>query len=304
MNKKYVKPIVLTVVFLISVLVFSELTNKVNKDLTTTMAEASLPIMHFVCDDQVVNELHGYVQEMDMLSMRDGLMPVGKERGLHLEIMTYGNHVDKLSYEIRSIDGKRLLVEEDDADITVTQDKVDCDISLPSLFEDNQEYNMKFTLTMGEREVYYYTRIVRTLDYYTDECLDFALTFHDYTFRDDAKDFIPTYMDPATGDATTLNYVDLTCTLRQITWANFNGVKLTEPVVSFNKPKGVVGVYVDPSSGLLADKACPVKRLTYYKKGTEPTRYCPVHRETERPSIHKEKTDPKSIPWYKKVLPF
>lgn len=235
MNKKYVKPIVLTVVFLISVLVFSELTNKVNKDLTTTMAEASLPIMHFVCDDQVVNELHGYVQEMDMLSMRDGLMPVGKERGLHLEIMTYGNHVDKLSYEIRSIDGKRLLVEEDDADITVTQDKVDCDISLPSLFEDNQEYNMKFTLTMGEREVYYYTRIVRTLDYYTDECLDFALTFHDYTFRDDAKDFIPTYMDPATGDATTLNYVDLTCTLRQITWADFTGVKLTEPVVSFKE---------------------------------------------------------------------
>lgn len=88
-------------------------------------------------------------------------------------------------------------------------------------------------------------------------------------------------------------------------WAEFMEKSLkTEPVVSFNKPKGVVGVYVDPSSGLLADKACPVKRLTYYKKGTEPTRYCPVHRETERPSIHKEKTDPKSIPWYKKVLPF
>lgn len=225
----------LTVVFLISVLVFSVITNKVNKDLTTTMDEASLPIMHFVYDDKVVNELHGYVQEMDMLSMRDGLLPIGKERGLHLEIMTYGNSVDNLSYEIRSIDGERLLVEEDDADITVTQDKVNCDISLPSLFEDNQEYNMKFTVTMADKEVYYYTRIVRTMDYYTDESLDFALTFHDYTFRDDAKDFIPTYMDPATGDATTLNYVDLTCTLRQITWADFTGVKLTEPVASFKE---------------------------------------------------------------------
>ena len=199
------------------------------------MDEASLPIMHFVYDDKVVNELHGYVQEMDMLSMRDGLLPIGKERGLHLEIMTYGNSVDNLSYEIRSIDGERLLVEEDDADITVTQDKVNCDISLPSLFEDNQEYNMKFTVTMADKEVYYYTRIVRTMDYYTDESLDFALTFHDYTFRDDAKDFIPTYMDPATGDATTLNYVDLTCTLRQITWADFTGVKLTEPVASFKE---------------------------------------------------------------------
>lgn len=244
MNKKYVKPIVLTVVFLISVLVFNVLTNKVNNDLTTTMEEASLPIMHFVYDDTVVNELHGYVQEMDMLSMRDGLMPIGKERDLHLEIMSYGNSVENLAYEIRSIDGERLLVEEDNADITVTQDKVDCNISLPSLFEDNQEYNMKFTLTVDGREVYYYTRIVRSLNYYTDECLDFALLFHEYTFRDDAKDFIPTYMDPATGDATTLNYVDLTCTLRQITWANFTGVKLTEPVAAFKEVGSLYNVVI------------------------------------------------------------
>lgn len=235
MNNKYVKPIVLTAVFLISVVVFSMMTNKVNKDSTTTMAEASLPVMYFVYDDKNINELHGYVQEMDMLSMRDGLMPIGEERNLHLEVMTYGNEVENLSYKIRSIDGERLLMEEDNADITVTQDKVGCNISLPSLFEDNQEYNMEIVLTVDGKSVYYYTRVVRALECYTHECLNFAMTFHDYTFRDDAKDFIPTYMDPATGDATTLSYVDLSCTLRQITWADFTGVKLTEPVASFKE---------------------------------------------------------------------
>ena len=235
MNNKYVKPIVLTVIFLISVVVFSMMTNKVNKDSTTTMAEASLPVMYFMYDDKSINELHGYVQEMDMLSMRDGLMPIGEERSLHLEVMTYGNKVENLSYKIRSIDGKRLLMEEDDADITSTQDKVACNISLPSLFEDNQEYNMEIVLTVDGKDVYYYTRMVRSLNCYTNECLDFAMTFHDYSFRDDAKDFIPTYMDPATGDATTLSYVDLSCTLRQITWADFTGVKLTEPVASFKE---------------------------------------------------------------------
>jgi len=235
MNNKATKPIVLTVVFLISVFVFSMLTNKVNIDSTTTMEEASLPVMHFIYDDTVINELHGYVQEMDMLSMRDGLVPIGEDRSLHLEIMTYGNEIDNLSYQIRSMDGERLLVEEDHADITVTQDKVGCNISLPSLFEDNQEYNMEVVATVGDKEVYYYTRIVRAMDCYTEESLDFAKLFHEYTFRDDAKDFIPTYMDPATGDATTLNYVDLSCTLRQITWADFTGVKLTEPVASFKE---------------------------------------------------------------------
>ena len=235
MNNKAVKPIVLTVVFLVSMIVFSILTNKVNKDLTTTMGEASLPVVHFVYEEKAINELHGYVEEMDMLSMRDGLMPIGEDRVLNLEIMTYGNEIDNLSYKIRSMDSERLLVEEDKAEITTTQDKVACQIHLPSLFEDNQEYNMELVITLGDKEVYYYTRIVRALDAYTSETLDFAMTFHDYTFRDDADTFIPTYMDPATGDATNLSYVDLSCTLRQITWADFTGVKLTEPVASFKE---------------------------------------------------------------------
>lgn len=235
MNKTYVRPMVLTGVFLLALVVFSMLTNKVNRDQTTTMKDASLPVMHFIYNDMAVGELHGYAQEMDMLSMRDGLMPIGEERVLNLEIMTYGNKVDHLSYKIRSMDSERLLVEVEDADITATKDKVACSINLPSLFEDNQEYNMEIVLTVGEKEIYYYTRIVRATDCYTEETLDFAMQFHEYTFREDADTFIPTYMDPATGDATNLAFVDLSCTLRQITWADFTGVKLTEPVASFKE---------------------------------------------------------------------
>ena len=235
MNNKMTKPIVLTVVFLVSVIVFSILTNKVNKDLTTTMDEASLPVVYFVYGDMRINELHGYVDEMDMLSMRDGLMPIGEERELQLEIMTYGNDIENISYKIRSMDSERLLVEEDDADIMATQDKVGCNISLPSLFEDNQEYNMEIVLTLDGKEVYYYTRIVREMESFARETLDFAMTFHQYSFRDDASTFFPLYMDPATGDATNLSYVDLSCTLRQLTWAQFTGVKLTEPVASFKE---------------------------------------------------------------------
>ena len=134
MSSKATKPIVLLLVFIGALFIFSILTNKVNKDLTTTMKEASLPVMQFIYNDRELNELHGYVEEMDMLSMRDGLIPLGADRALQLEIMTYGNKVDALSYKIRSIDGTRLLVEENEAKIDVSQDKVECDISLPSIF--------------------------------------------------------------------------------------------------------------------------------------------------------------------------
>ncbi len=92
-------------------------------------------------------------------------------------------------------------------------------------------------------------------------------------------------------------------------WANFMEQALEdEPVKDFKQPKNIVAVEIDPESGLLAHKSCPVKRLTYYKKGTEPTKYCPHHtnRDSENdltPTKDKGK-NPSDDPWYKKVWPF
>ena len=102
MKSKATRPIVLVLVFLAAVFTFSLSTNKVNnKRVTTTMKEATLPVMQFVYNDHMLNELHGYTKEMDMLSMRDGLVPIGNNRTLDLEIMTYGQKVDRVSYKIR-----------------------------------------------------------------------------------------------------------------------------------------------------------------------------------------------------------
>lgn len=235
MGKKVVKPIVLTGIFLLALVTFSLTTNKVNKDLTANMDEASLPVMYFVYNGIQINELHGYTREMDLLSMRDSVLPIGEDRRLNMEFMTYGTEISNLSYQIRSLDGKRLLKEEENVPLSLERGKNTCEIELPSLFDEQQEYNMVLTAMVDEKPVYYYTRIMRANGCYVDESLAFAMKFHDYTFRNDAEDFIPTYMDPATGDATTLSYVDLSCTLRQITWANFQGVRLTEAVASFKE---------------------------------------------------------------------
>jgi penicillin-binding protein 2D len=63
-------------------------------------------------------------------------------------------------------------------------------------------------------------------------------------------------------------------------WVQFMEQALKdEPVLTFRPPKGTVGVYVNPDNGLLATKDCPVARLTYFVKGTEPTDYCHDHIE-------------------------
>ena len=136
-----------------ALITFSSLMNKENKDQTTTMESASLPVMQFVYNDMVINELHGYTSEMEMLSMRDGLLPLNATRQLLVEIDTYGNEIDNISYKIRSINSERLLVEVENTAFIAKDDRVDCKIQLPSLFEDNIEYNMEITLDIGEKKV-------------------------------------------------------------------------------------------------------------------------------------------------------
>jgi penicillin-binding protein 2D len=78
-------------------------------------------------------------------------------------------------------------------------------------------------------------------------------------------------------------------------WAHFMHNALADrQVIPFKKPKGVVGVYVNPQNGLLATDQCPVKRMTYYIEGTEPTDYCQEHEVKKMdPEVKKEKKNSK-----------
>lgn len=87
-------------------------------------------------------------------------------------------------------------------------------------------------------------------------------------------------------------------------WIHFmeNALK-EEPLKTFKAPKGTIGVYVNPENGLLATENCPIKRLTYFVAGTEPTEYCIEHldKEEEKPSLN-EKEEKQKMPWYKRIF--
>ncbi len=235
MKKKVIKPIVIFAVFIVALISFSVSANQTNEDLTMAMEEASLPIVYFYVNGNAINQLYGYTSEMDMVKMRDTITPVGADRMLSIGIDTYGASVNKILYEIRGMDGERLVADGEIGDYQTFGSKIKADIQIQNLLDENEEYLFIVTVQSGEDTIYYYTRLMQTTDCYVDECLSFALEFHDYTFREDAAEFIPTYMDPATGDATTLNYVDLSCTLKQITWAEFDCVPLYTPSVSIKE---------------------------------------------------------------------
>lgn len=235
MRKQIIKPVVLSVLFLVAVIFFSVITNKDNQDLTTTLAEATLPVVEFYQGDTPINELHGYVSKMDTTAMRDTITPVDDKRVLPMAVATYGYKIDGIRYEIRSMDGERLVAKSDVTDYQTNDNQITADLQIQNILAANDEYTLVVTLTSGKSEIYYYTRLMQTTDYYAKECMEFALKFHDYTFRDDADKFIPKYMDATTGDNTTLNYVDLSCTLKQITWADLKPEVLGDVVASYKE---------------------------------------------------------------------
>jgi hypothetical protein len=66
-------------------------------------------------------------------------------------------------------------------------------------------------------------------------------------------------------------------------------------------------VQVNPQSGLIATSDCPVSRLSYYIKGTEPTEYCMAHlndgsTEETAPEESPKEEAPKK--WWKKFVPW
>lgn len=235
MSKKVIKPIVLIVVFIAALITFCITTNKGNKDMTTKQADATLPVMSFNLDKIKINTLHGYTTEMDPTKMRDCVIPISDDRKLSLSISTYGMAVDRISYKIRSMDGKRLVADDEISSFSNKDNTIQADVNMPNVMDENTEYLLVFTITSGQDNVYYYSRIMQTDGKAAAKVVEFAKKFHDETFIKDDKSFFTTYMETTTGDRNTLAYVDLTSTVSQITWGSMAAAQYTNHVIALKE---------------------------------------------------------------------
>lgn len=230
MRKIISKLAVCIVVFILTLFVSSSIYNKGNEELTTSMAQASLPLVHFTTDKISYNYLHGLRQEMDGSFFRDTITPLGEGRTLSFVVDKYGNEISEISFEVRSIDGTRLVERTKVSDYSDKGDSIQASVTIKDLIEPGVEYNWILMLRIGNETVRYYTRIIDSEDYHTYEKLNFVKDFHDKTFdKEQAKDLV-TYMESnARGDNTTLSHVDIHCSLKQVTWADLNVTQISEP---------------------------------------------------------------------------
>ena len=135
MNKGFRRFLILLAVFVVAIFCFSKTMNHESTDMTTDMPAATLPVVYFERSDKVINELHGYVREMNAVSMRDTITPLEKDGLLNLRIDTYGQEIKGISYEVRSLDAIR-LVQNSESEISGGQSTVEAQIEVQNLLED------------------------------------------------------------------------------------------------------------------------------------------------------------------------
>lgn len=236
MRKVVTRVIYVIAVFFAAVLVMEHFSNRTNQATTVNMADATLPVVSMREGDYSYNELHGYTSEQSQEGFTTPLTKADNERQVQLQINMYGDTLTSCTYELRSMDGERLI---EDGDVTITQGQdgmSDGSIRFSTLMEPDQQYLLVIiTDTPNNPSVHFYTRVIYddsmdgNVSY--EKALAFARTFHDGTIDGSQKELITSCIEPDASKASS-SYAKVTIydTYDRITFADLNPEEVTSPV--------------------------------------------------------------------------
>ena len=177
MKKRLIKVGVLVAVFIATLVISSLIINSGTDDEIVDMGSPTLPRVSFTVGNTEVNPLFGYVQDMDVTAMRDTITPLGAGGSLTVNIEENGNEISDIAYEVYSLDGEDKYTE---GKADVPDEDGQALLQLGNILSDEvREAVLKVILTTGDETVSYYTRIAAPTDLTTQECLEYAMDFHD-----------------------------------------------------------------------------------------------------------------------------
>lgn len=232
MNRIWWKRIVAIVVFLISLFAIDFILNRDNSEITMDMPKATLPVVSVMSDNHKINTMYGYVSKREEAYTKDSITPISENREITIVIDTYQADIDSVAYEVRSIDGERLIEEGDVAVLQKMPDQIRFTIHLKDLIEENKEYAFVTILTVeGGEKVYYYTRFIQSEKFYTKDKIDFITNFHNMTFGEDGTELKKYLESNAKGDNSNFHKVNIHSSLAQVMWDTLSIERVEEPII-------------------------------------------------------------------------
>lgn len=245
MKKIIIKAVIIIAVFFTALFVISGVMNKGNTDMTVEMAKAALPVVTMQYGGRDVNELHGYKEPMEVNYMRECITPLAAGRKISLRIDCHESEVTGLSFEVRSIDGERLIEDTEVQDLTVEGEQIQAAFGLKDLIESDKEYALVLIVTTAEgEEIRYYTRVVFSENYFSNEKLDYVVDFSNKTFdKEKAKELTKYLESNAEGDNTTFGRVTIHSSFSQVTWGDLAVERVSSPKITIKELAAQTGSF-------------------------------------------------------------
>jgi len=233
MKRALIKGLLLGCIFALALLIISRVMNQGNTDMTTEMGEATYPVLSMNVGGHQIGCLHGYAQSMDCAYLRDNLQPIGENRKVDVRMDTYGQQIDAIGFEVRSLDGERLVESTPVEEYEVKGNEITFSITLKDLIENDTEYMLVFLVTPGGgTPIRYYSRIILSESLYVKEKLDYITDFHKRTFDKEEAAELTKYLESnAEGDNTTFHRVTIHSSFHQVTWGDLRVEEATEPCI-------------------------------------------------------------------------
>ncbi len=244
---KYIyRVIILLSVFVASLFYFSrdikEVVYKI--DNTTSMENATFPLVTIKAGDYKINLLHGYSSNLDANKIRETVTPINTDRSFEVLIDHKGMNIKKLNYEIRDFVSNALI--ETDS-VSVFEDKGEfqsAKIKLKAELAKDKEYAVKITLITDKSDkMYYYQRIKQNEEVYLKQKLDFIMNFHQTILDKETAENIVSFLEPSTtADNSSLAYVNINSSFDLVSWGSLQPIVLTEIIPDIKE------IYTDTAS--------------------------------------------------------
>lgn len=246
MKKKFYYGVILVIIFIVALAVpffYSQRDEEDEGKNRTLMSEAVLPVIYPCYEDIRINPLHGYVDDMDIMAMRDTLTPLAEDRRLHINIDTFDTKLSQISYEIRTMNTERVL------ENTLVKDwenasVIEAVFPIENMLVKGEEYRLTIKLTLADgREVSYYTRIVWGLDNVYEK-FSYVKDFNIRTFDKEAALELVRYLESGSkGDNTNYGHVNIYSSFNQVTWGDLEIEVIGDIDISLKEINGNISYF-------------------------------------------------------------
>ena len=209
----------------------------------TSIEDADLPVACVELFGRRMNPMKGFVEDNPRAAGRADLTVLPEDLRLPVVFEEVNSTVSGIQYEIRSLDGERLVErtvleswEQADREVRAT-------LEIQNLLTKGEEYRLTLAIATGEHPaVYYYTRIVWTDAVQMAQMTDLACSFSEKSFDYAAARDLTTYLETnPDADNSSLGHVTLKNDFNQLTWRSLAIRPYGEVSVHLRELQGSMG---------------------------------------------------------------